>query len=454
MKILNLKVEKLYGYIDKKIDFNNDLTLLVGINGSGKTSILNILNWIISPSLPHLCITEFKSISLSFELKNELYEVYCKHNKTTFHYNIKSSKKKYNPLIVKLHKHPSLIHNDELLRAQLIENYSGLTPDDKEKETWELVSTFPNPNIIGLDRNLYTEESGNKIYFDEGPKLRLIRKQGKINISPLDRVKELINREYRKRKNQVLNHTNSLKNHLMLSTFDGSITIESFSSGIRYKLTHTQIESAENRVNDYFKKFEETTFSSSEKDTIEKYFTQLKNITKQYQKDPENESTKLLYGLNANQFIKVRKLLTEFEKFEAKSDKIMEDIQVYIETLNFFLKDSAKKILFKEDTSELTFSTLDKDGNVITEYKDINYLSSGEQQVLILFSYIAFNSSDGKIFIIDEPELSLHIKWQEDFLEKLDLITPKSTQLILATHSPILANKKKSKAITLLPYNV
>lgn len=454
MRILNLKIEKLYGYIDKNIDFNDDLTLLVGINGSGKTSILNLLNWIISPSLPNLCITEFKTITLSFQLKNELYEVLCKHNKTTFHYNIKSSKKKYNPLIVKLHKHPSDIHNDEILRAQLIENYTGLTPDDKEKETWELVSTFPNPNIIGLDRNLYTEESGNKIYYDEGPKSRLIRKHGKVNISPLDRVKELINREYRKRKNQVLNHTNSLKNHLMLSTFDGSITIESFTSGIRYKLTLTQIENAENRVNDYFKKFEETSFSNSERETIDNYFAQLKNITKQYQKDPKNESTKLLYGLNANQFIKVRKLLTEFEKFEAKSQKIMEDIQVYIETLNFFLKDSAKRILFKEDTSELTFSTLDKNGKVITEYKDINYLSSGEQQVLILFSYIAFNSSDGKIFIIDEPELSLHIKWQEDFLEKLDLITPKSTQLILATHSPILANKKKNKAITLLPYNV
>ena len=81
-------------------------------------------------------------------------------------------------------------------------------------------------------------------------------------------------------------------------------------------------------------------------------------------------------------------------------------------------------------------------------------MSSGEQQVLILFSYIAFNSQDGKIFIIDEPELSLHIKWQEDFLEKLELITPKTTQLILATHSPILANKKKEKAKLLLPYNI
>ena len=43
MKIDTLVISNLYGYINKEIDFNNDLTLLVGINGSGKTSILNII---------------------------------------------------------------------------------------------------------------------------------------------------------------------------------------------------------------------------------------------------------------------------------------------------------------------------------------------------------------------------------------------------------------------------
>ena len=179
----------------------------------------------------------------------------------------------------------------------------------------------------------------------------------------------------------------------------------------------------------------------------------MKEVTKEYQKNSKDEFISLLYSLNASQFVKVRRLLKEFEKFENESIKTMSQIQDYLDTLNHFLLDSAKKILFKEDTSELTFNTLDKKGNIITAFKDINYLSSGEQQILILFSYIAFNSEDGKIFIIDEPELSLHIKWQEDFLEKLNIITPKSTQLILATHSPILANKRKDKAKLLLPYN-
>lgn len=454
MQIEKLVITNLHGYINKEIDFNDDLTLLVGINGSGKTSILNVINWVISPSLPNLCVTEFEKIVLNFTFKKTAYEVTCEHHKTTFSYKIKTNKIQYHPLTIRIHQSPNTIKNDTILRDNLIQNYTGLAPDEKEKETWELISNFPNPTIIGLDRNLYTEESSEQIYFEESIKGRLIRKHAGNVTSPLDRVKEIINKEYRKRKNAILNLTNGLKNHLMLSTFDGSITQESLHAGIRYKLNLSQITNAEKRVNDYFVKFEENSITLDEQKTIAKYFSQLKEITVQYQSEPTSEIVKLLYGLNANQFIKVRKLLKEFENFEAQSIREMSQIQDYIDVLNHFLKDSAKKILFKEDTSELTFSTLDKNGKVITEYKDINYLSSGEQQILILFSYIAFNSKDGRIFIIDEPELSLHIKWQEDFLEKLNKITPKFTQLILATHSPILAGKRKDKAVVLLPYNV
>lgn len=452
MQIEKLKIIGLHGYINKEIDFNNDLTMLVGINGSGKTSILNILNWLIKPSIADLCVTEFKSIYLKFKVKTVYYEIICKHNKTTFSYTIKTDKETFNPLIVRISTSPGEIRNDEILKDNLVQNYSRMTPDSKEKKTWDLISTFPNPTIIGLDRNLYSEETDG-IYLEDNYRNMLLKKNTSKSISPLDRVKDIINKEYRKSKNSILNLTSNLKNHLMLSTFDGSITFESFTSGIRHKLNVLQIENAEKRVNDYFLNFEKKDLTTAEQATITKYFSQLKDITQQYQTNPNDETVKLLYGLNANQFVKVNKLLKEFEKFESESSKALAQIHNFTDTLNYFLKDSAKKILFNEETSEITFNTLDKNGKFITEYKDIKFLSSGEQQILILFSYIAFNSKDGRIFIIDEPELSLHIKWQEDFLEQLEKITPISTQLILATHSPILANKKKSKAKLLLPYN-
>lgn len=453
MNIKRIKIHNLYGYLDKDINFNEDISILVGINGSGKTSVLNILNWIISPSLPNLCVTEFKFVKLWLTFKDKDYEILCTQTTKTLEYSVKSGSKKYHPLIIDLNREAKSIPNNEIIRNNLIEGYKLLRPDENEQETWQLIRSFPSPTIIGLDRNIYTEESPEKIFLEDSDKSNIRKKLG-TNKSPVERVKEIVNLEYRKRKNKVLNLTNSLKNQLMLSAFDGNITLDTLVSGVRYKVNLNQIEIAENRVDDYFQNFEKDSLNENEKQIIKKYFSQLKEIIKKYQLNPEDDAIKLLYGLNAHQFIKVRNLLKEFEKFEKDSLNVMEEVNNYIETLNYFFKDSSKKILFKEDTSELTFNNLDKDGKDITKYKDINCLSSGEQQILILFSYIAFNSQNGKIFIIDEPELSLHIKWQEDFLEKLEKITPKNTQLILATHSPILANKKKTKAINLLSYNI
>ena len=147
----------------------------------------------------------------------------------------------------------------------------------------------------------------------------------------------------------------------------------------------------------------------------------------------------------------LRKTLDKFEEYEKNSAEVLQKINLYLDVLNSYFIDSAKTLLFKEDTSELIFNTVDKKLRNLTEYNDIRRLSSGEQQLLILFSYLAFNAEGGKLFIIDEPELSLHIKWQEDFLDSVEKIAP-STQIVFATHSPILVAKKREKTVLLLPH--
>jgi predicted ATPase len=454
MNIDKIIIKGLFGYIDKEIDFKKDITLLVGINGSGKTSILNLISWLVKPSLPHLCVTEFKNIKLFFTFKNDNYSIECKHLKNSLKYVLKKigSEETFYPLTVKLNIHPSKISDDRNERNNYLERYFGLGPDNKEIKTWEFINKLPNPTVIGLDRNLFSEES-EKLYIEESSKGRIYKKGTKSSISPLNRIKDIVNTEYRKSKNAILNLTNGLKNHLMLSAFEGSVTLDALSEGSKIKLTLTQIETAERRVNDYFKKYEQNAYSDKQQEIIKSYFHQLKSITEQYNNTPEKTEVKFLFGLNANQFIKLKKLLREFEKFESESEKISNKINIFLETINYFLKDSSKELLFKEDTSELIFNAIDKNKKILKSNKDIVSLSSGEQQILILFSYLAFNSSDGKLFIIDEPELSLHIKWQEDFLYALEKITPKETQIILATHSPILVGKKKESAVLLLPYN-
>ncbi|SEG41064.1 AAA family ATPase [Sphingobacterium lactis] len=453
MFISSINIKGLHGYIDKKLDFFNDTTLLVGINGAGKTSILNLINWLIQPSISHLCVTKFKSVTLKLTFKDIEYTITCKHLKSTFTYSVINSKgEKFPPLVVRRKYSFESITNNQDLFDKAFDSYTGLRPDDNEVKTWELIKNFPRPTIIGLDRHLYAEEA-DTIYFDENIRPNINSKRINKTLTPIDRAKNLINEEYRISKNSILNLTNDLKNHLMLSTFSDNINLDSFGTGIKQKLDIGQIDKAQKRVNEYFAEYANIELKSEDLRIVKDYFNNLREITLKYINTPTDPRVELLYGLNANQYTKIKKLLTAFEKFEKQSKSAKKKIDDFLTTINFFFKDSSKKLIFKEETSIIAYKSLDKNQNFIGDFRDIRNLSSGEQQILILFSYIAFNSGDGKVFIIDEPELSLHIKWQEDFLSYLDQIKPTGVQVILATHSPILANRKRDKTIVLLPYN-
>jgi len=64
-------------------------------------------------------------------------------------------------------------------------------------------------------------------------------------------------------------------------------------------------------------------------------------------------------------------------------------------------------------------------------------LSSGEQHELVLLYDLIFKIKPNSLILIDEPEISLHISWQEQFLEDLQQITKLTAfDVLIATHSP------------------
>ena len=62
-------------------------------------------------------------------------------------------------------------------------------------------------------------------------------------------------------------------------------------------------------------------------------------------------------------------------------------------------------------------------------------LSSGEKQLLIFLSEALLQEGRPYIFLADEPELSLHVEWQEELVPSLLKLNP-SAQVLFATHSP------------------
>ncbi|HKQ74227.1 MAG TPA: AAA family ATPase [Blastocatellia bacterium] len=70
-------------------------------------------------------------------------------------------------------------------------------------------------------------------------------------------------------------------------------------------------------------------------------------------------------------------------------------------------------------------------------------LSSGEQHELVLLYELLFKVEPNSLILIDEPELSLHVSWQQQFLEDLQEITRLSSiDVLIATHSPSIIHDR------------
>ena len=77
-------------------------------------------------------------------------------------------------------------------------------------------------------------------------------------------------------------------------------------------------------------------------------------------------------------------------------------------------------------------------------------LSSGEQHEIVLLYNLLFKVKPNTLVLIDEPELSLHVSWQKNFLDDLSKIVALSEfDVVLATHSPYIVGDHSDLMIPL-----
>ena len=75
----------------------------------------------------------------------------------------------------------------------------------------------------------------------------------------------------------------------------------------------------------------------------------------------------------------------------------------------------------------------EQEGDELLPYK----LSSGEKQLLVILLTVLVQDKQPCVLLMDEPEVSLHIEWQQRIIEIIREMNP-NAQLILTTHSPAM----------------
>lgn len=131
------------------------------------------------------------------------------------------------------------------------------------------------------------------------------------------------------------------------------------------------------------------------------------------------ESDKLLiYFLG-----KLVEIYGEQKEIDLYTDKYVEVCNKYLEKTELIYDKSNVDIYVQSNRTKSKIS--------------LNSLSSGEQQIVSLFSKIYLNSDRKLIILFDEPELSLSIFWQMTLLP--DIVSSDKCKLLIAvTHSPFI----------------
>ncbi|MCJ8155766.1 ATP-binding protein [Chryseobacterium sp. SSA4.19] len=142
----------------------------------------------------------------------------------------------------------------------------------------------------------------------------------------------------------------------------------------------------------------------------------------------------------------LQKLVTIYEK----QREIDNSIESFISVCNKYLKFSDKEIFY--EASEVEFYLLSENKKRVLLTDLLSKLSSGEKQIISLFSRIYLSDSKNFIVLFDEPELSLSIYWQKLLLP--DIVSSNKCKFLLAvTHSPfIFDNTLEKTAIGLNQY--
>ena len=407
----------LFGRYDVKVSLDNQVNIFIGENGLGKTTILNCVYYILENKYLKLLKIKFSEIQVKFKNNETLYMVSIediedyKNRKRIYPLeifetnelgdNFKSNKESINSL---------------LKSEKLTYQYNGKLKKGNFKNVLELekiISSNIKQKIIYLPtyRRIESEfksfrKKNNFGRFElyesefESESEELLIKFGMSDVEEaIDRILEEI------RFIAMIGFSKMtgilLKQYVEDSNSKGFLNLKK-----RPKVDYQTLEIILTRLG---------------KEIEEEYRKQILSLFK----DGKMETNKYLWNL-------IEKLIDNYNQQKQYDDRIKK----FTDTCNKYLND--KQFYYNQSTLSLEIflisDTKERKGSI-----KLANLSSGEKQIISLFSKLYLENKGNKknIIIIDEPELSLSLKWQKMLLPDI-INTGNCDLLITVTHSPFI----------------
>lgn len=420
MELKKISVNKLFGLLSYTINLeNSDTIIITGPNGYGKTMLLKIIHNILNRNIDFFFTLHFDTITLDFNYSQIKLEKEKNNNISvtiTNQYNNKTNKKftpnkksknKFNFLdevyknFVDLSDYEKKIILEKLVCEELIINdrfYKFEHTDDKHSQNQFLKENIPNTDVTFIKaqriENLKTDKSA-------------IEEQATYLLELIKKASE--------QSAQISQRLDSTFPSRLFDSINDNISISSINDRL------IGIQKKRETYMDFGLIKSEETF-------IPERFSNA-TLGKEY-------STVLhLYISDA---------LEKLSPYEELFDKI----NLFVGLMN------EKMLAFKKIkiSDELGFYFTSATGQIIS----LTDLSSGEQNQIVIYFDLIFKSKRNSIIMIDEPEISLHVAWQKEFLGSIARIQKLNdfAKVIIATHSPQIINNNWDITYDLFENNI
>lgn len=432
MKLISLHIKKLYDCYDYDIDFNHDVTFIYGSNGCGKTTILNITEAIITGQLFKLFDYEFKEITLVYaDSKNmtQLEKIILKRDLNNILLNYSGDATR----IKKTDEYQNKLPNSSYkLRREYYRRYPFLKEIQKKFNYVYL----PLNRAVGLNTIDYMIHERNIHRLRIGTDDLSMSRNSDNSIA---QVEAIIYNAVNNINSKIATASDNFRNEILKSLIDMKVQSESTSLEKDILKITSDTNKISNIQNEYIKFLKDLDLIN--KNEEESYIAFFDEIISSFKNASNNNNINYFdLALKYNEILKIDKLLLKSKELEDNKNQIRKPLDTFLNIMNEFLGNS-------DDNKEIIVTKLGKVYFTTRFNKNriaIQNLSSGEKQLITFFTHLIFKVKDKVtgIFVVDEPELSLHLSWQRIFVEKTMTLN-NNIQLIFATHSPeIIGNRR------------
>ena len=424
-------VEGLWGRTNISLSFKDDVNILIGPNASGKTTILNILRYALSAELLPLSQIPFQKVSIrlrSFDgPEQECVEVLRAEN--GFEFVVPKGRVKVE-LTRLLERFPRYLHHRAVrdIQKELGDTLRGLVP-----AVWLPVSRrLPIPEED--DDYPRRRERPSEM---ESVDLRLREVIDELSRYRLGLEAKLSER-YKGFERAVMGIILYSKQHDKIS----SLSAPSLTSAEKDQLV--KAFQAAGLMDPHMDKRIDEHFAAAEaaRERLDEYERWQKGAR---HADRESDSSRVRLNLEDLLIVpligRTNDMVKAARELERDREAIFDPLRRYEATLSSFLKTKTARV---EEKGLLRFDTVSSPKQRI----DAHMLSSGEKQIVILLTQALLWEDRPVVYVVDEPELSLHVTWQAKLLKSLQDLGGQ-IQIIVATHSPDIIGPFQDKVIDL-----